>query len=84
MKSKRDQTGSLLALAGPPARQSACGQPCWQPQPTRGSNLSPATHLPSPALGHHNHPISGPELLQTSHSDCSFRGGEGLAGRTES
>lgn len=69
MKSKHDQAGSLLALAVPPAQRNACRQPCWQPPATRASNLSPATHLPSPALGHHRHPVPAPELLRTSLSD---------------
>lgn len=69
MKFKPEQAGSLLALAVPPARQSTHRQPCWQPQPNRGSNLSLATHLQSPALGHHCHPIPALELLRTSHSN---------------
>lgn len=61
--------GLVACLVCARARQSARGQPCWQPQPTHGSNLSPATHIPSPALGHRSHPVPAPELLRTSHSD---------------
>lgn len=85
-KSKRRQTDSLLALAVPPARQSARGQP----QPTHRSNLSLATHLPSPVLGHCHHRVTATTLSPPRASAdelmliCSLHGGEGLDGRKKS
>lgn len=68
----------LIACLGcAPARQSARGQPCWQPQPTRGSNLSPATHLPNPALGHRCHPRPCPRAAADKALSSALRGRDG-------